>query len=219
MGFIMNTETPISPFWLWSNVRIWGQRTILLTKDIAIAYMAQEIPRVWGAMSQEPLIWRPYIWKTYFVHRNRQIHVPCKSQYWIYLFLAVLGLYCYVSTFSSCSAWTSCCFSCWRAQALGRMGSVVVAHGLSCPMAYGIFLDQGSNLCPLHWPWILNHGTAREVHSIITFNHCFQPLSLPQSDLPPLVFEEAGFRKTSNFLFTPLPITGRTLCCKVILLP
>ena len=30
-------------------------------------------------------------------------------------------------------------------------GSVVVAHGLSCPMACGIFLDQGSKLCPLHW--------------------------------------------------------------------
>ena len=86
MGFIMNTETPISPFWLWSNVRIWGQRTILLTKDIPIACMAQEIPRGWGAMSQEPLIWRPYIWKTYFVHLNRQIHVPCKSQYWIFIF-------------------------------------------------------------------------------------------------------------------------------------
>ena len=26
--------------------------------------------------------------------------------------------------------------------------SVVVAHGLSCPMAYGIFPDQGLNLCP-----------------------------------------------------------------------
>ena len=29
--------------------------------------------------------------------------------------------------------------------------SVVVAHGLSCSVACGIFLDQGSNLCPLHW--------------------------------------------------------------------
>ena len=28
--------------------------------------------------------------------------------------------------------------------------SVVVAHVLSCPAACGIFLDQGSNLCPLH---------------------------------------------------------------------
>ena len=32
-------------------------------------------------------------------------------------------------------------------------GSVVVAHGLSCPSANGIFPDQGSNPCPL----ILNH--------------------------------------------------------------
>ena len=30
-------------------------------------------------------------------------------------------------------------------------GSVVVAHGLSCSAAYGIFPDQGSNPCPLHW--------------------------------------------------------------------
>ena len=30
-------------------------------------------------------------------------------------------------------------------------GSVVVAHGPSCSMACGIFPDQGSNPCPLHW--------------------------------------------------------------------
>ena len=30
-------------------------------------------------------------------------------------------------------------------------GSVAVAHGLSCSVARGIFLDQGSNPCPLHW--------------------------------------------------------------------
>ena len=32
-----------------------------------------------------------------------------------------------------------------------RTGSVVVAHGLSCSTACGIFPDQGSNPCPLHW--------------------------------------------------------------------
>ena len=31
------------------------------------------------------------------------------------------------------------------------MGSVAVAYRLSCPVAGGIFLDQGLNLCPLHW--------------------------------------------------------------------
>ena len=30
-------------------------------------------------------------------------------------------------------------------------GSVVVAHGPSCSVACGIFPDQGSNPCPLHW--------------------------------------------------------------------
>ena len=37
--------------------------------------------------------------------------------------------------FSSCGAWAS----------------IVAAHGLSCSVACGIFLDQVSNLCPLHW--------------------------------------------------------------------
>ena len=32
-----------------------------------------------------------------------------------------------------------------------RAGSVIVAHGPSCSTACGIFPDQGSNPCPLHW--------------------------------------------------------------------
>ena len=35
--------------------------------------------------------------------------------------------------------------------ALGARASVVVAHGLSCSVACGIFPDQGSNTCSLHW--------------------------------------------------------------------
>ena len=59
-----------------------------------------------------------------------------------------------------CGARASHCggFSCCGAGALGARasvvvahGSVVVAHGLSCFAACGIFLDQGSNPCPLHW--------------------------------------------------------------------
>ena len=40
-----------------------------------------------------------------------------------------------------CAVFSSC----------GHVGSVVVAHGLSCSVACGIFPDQGSNPCPLHW--------------------------------------------------------------------
>ena len=64
-----------------------------------------------------------------------------------------------------CSARASHCdgFSCCGARALGTRASVVVACGLSscgwralerrlsCSAARGIFLDQGSNPCPLHW--------------------------------------------------------------------
>ena len=38
-----------------------------------------------------------------------------------------------------------------RSTGSRRTGSVVVAHGLSCSVACGIFPDQGSNPCPLHW--------------------------------------------------------------------
>ena len=33
----------------------------------------------------------------------------------------------------------------------GTWPSVVAAHGPSYSAACGVFLDQGSNLCPLHW--------------------------------------------------------------------
>ena len=34
---------------------------------------------------------------------------------------------------------------------LRSTGSVAVVHGFSCCKAYGIFPDQGLNLCLLHW--------------------------------------------------------------------
>ena len=74
-----------------------------------------------------------------------------------YLFLAALGLRCCVRAFSShglrCGVWASHCggFSCFGARSLGALASVVVAHGLSCSVACGIFPDQGSNPRPLHW--------------------------------------------------------------------
>ena len=38
-----------------------------------------------------------------------------------------------------------------RSTGSRRAGSVVVAHGPSCSVVCGIFPDQGSNPCPLHW--------------------------------------------------------------------
>ena len=87
--------------------------------------------------------------------------------YFIYLFLAVLGLHCCARAFSSCGEWglpSSCSARTFhfilcllqsidcRAQA-----STVVVSGLSSsnaqaylPKTYRLFPEQGSNSCPLH---------------------------------------------------------------------
>ena len=78
---------------------------------------------------------------------------------WVFL-LHGLSLVAMSGATLPCSAWTSHCggFSCYGARALGVQASVVVAHRLSsvvhrlsCSAACGIFPDQGSNPCPLHW--------------------------------------------------------------------
>ena len=49
-------------------------------------------------------------------------------------------------------AWTlECAGSVVTVPGLWSTGPVVVAHGLSCSMACGIFLDQGSHPHLLHW--------------------------------------------------------------------
>ena len=80
----------------------------------------------------------------------------------MYLFMAVLGLHC--------CAWTSLVaaggdYSLVAVHGLligvlslvaehglqSMQASAVLTHGLSCFVASGIFMDQGSNSCPLHW--------------------------------------------------------------------
>ena len=69
-----------------------------------------------------------------------------------FFILAALGPHHCLQAFSSCSGQRLPLL--WRprpslgAQALGISSCGV---GLSCPMAGGLFPDQGSNLCPLHW--------------------------------------------------------------------
>ena len=56
-----------------------------------------------------------------------------------------------------------------RSTGSSRAGSVVVAHGPSCSVACGIFPDQGSNPCPLHWQAdsqpVRHQGSPHQVHS------------------------------------------------------
>ena len=74
----------------------------------------------------------------------------------IYLFMAVLGLLFCARALSSCGKWGHSSSQCaglspsWPLL-LRSTGSAIVAHGPSCSAACGIFPDQGSSPCPLHW--------------------------------------------------------------------
>ena len=51
---------------------------------------------------------------------------------------------------------------------LQSTGSVLVVHELSCSLACGIFLDQGLNLCLLHWQAdFFYHSATREALGIL----------------------------------------------------
>ena len=75
--------------------------------------------------------------------------------------MAVLGLRFCARAFSSCGKWgplfiavrgpLTITASLVGSTGSRRAGSVIVDHGPSCSAACGIFPDQGSNPCPLHW--------------------------------------------------------------------
>ena len=75
--------------------------------------------------------------------------------------MAVLGLRFCARALSSCGEWGPLFIavrgpltieaSLLRSTGSRCAGSAIVAHGPSCPAACGIFPDQGSNPCPLHW--------------------------------------------------------------------
>ena len=66
--------------------------------------------------------------------------------------MAALGLRCYMRPFSSWSARASHCggFS-YGAPSLATCALVAVVHRFSCPLACGIFPNQGLNPCFLPW--------------------------------------------------------------------
>ena len=72
-----------------------------------------------------------------------------------WVFISVRGLYLVAASgghSSSRCAGLSPSRSLWpRSTGSRRSGSAIVAHGPSCFAACGIFPDQGSNPCPLHW--------------------------------------------------------------------
>ena len=68
--------------------------------------------------------------------------------FWLcWVFVSVRGLSPVVASRGHSLSWPPLL----RSTGSRRTGSIAVAHGPSCSVACGIFPDQGSNPCPLHW--------------------------------------------------------------------
>ena len=107
----------------------------------------------------------------------------------IFLFLALLGLCCCtgfslaamlgfliaVASFVERGLSRASGLQQFSVPGLQSTASIVVMHGLSCSIAYGIFLEQGSNLCLLHWqvdPLPLSHHFFFLISTL--FGQCVQ---------------------------------------------
>ena len=95
-----------------------------------------------------------------FIPLNKQVNIFKKFYLFIYLwlcwvFVSVRGLSLVVASgghsSSRCAGLSLSRPLLLRSTGSRRAGSAVVAHGPSCSVACGIFPDQGSNPCPLHW--------------------------------------------------------------------
>ena len=67
-----------------------------------------------------------------------------------------------------------------RSTGSRRAGSAIVAHGPSCSAACGIFPDQGSNPCPLHWQAdsqpLRHQGSPGDI--LFCIHYCYSGLTL-----------------------------------------
>ena len=89
----------------------------------------------------------------------------------------------------------------------GAWASEVVVYGLICPMERGIFLDQGSNPCPLHWQadsLLLSHQGSLKVIFYCKMSdlqgHLSQRMHHLYTKHGPTVFSRMLLFKASEFL-------------------
>ena len=168
--------------------------------------------------------------------------------------LAVLGLRCCLLAFSSCGEWgllfycgaqASHCrgFSWCLAQALGCLGCSTcgtwasscsfqaLEHRLSScgtraelPTVRGIFLDQGSHPCLLHWQsdsLLLSH--QRSPNFILLHGNTIFPMPFIEETILPSLCILISFVKNYSWLcvygfFSYLSITGRSMISLVLAL-
>ena len=101
-----------------------------------------------------------------------------------------------------------------RSTGSRRAGSVVVAHGPNCSVACGIFPDQGSNPCSLHWQvdsQPLRHQGSQSILFNVSFNTCVSLFILILDDLS---IDESGVLKSPTIfvLLSISPFMAVSIC-------
>ena len=105
-----------------------------------------------------------YMWKYFNDHPHFCVCVHIHFYLFTYLFIYLFVCWVFISvrglslvaasgghSSSRCAGLSPSRPLLLRSTGSRHAGSVVVAHGLSCSAACGIFPDQGANPCPLHW--------------------------------------------------------------------
>ena len=88
-----------------------------------------------------------------------------------------------------------------------RAGSVVVVHGLRCSAACGIFPDQGSNPCTLHWQADSQPLRHQGSPSLYFFKRCIDNCDVCQNFKTLL---HIGIRSPATFTLKYSNIRGKT---------
>ena len=112
---------------------------------------------------------------------------------------------------SSCGVQASHCddFSCCWAPAPGHRGFSSCVWGLRCSAASGLFPDQGSNPCPMHWQMDSYPCTTRDIPQSsqlegVRKSKCiFKPASWSQHGILVQV-SERRMRGGEGIIFTPI---------------
>ena len=102
-----------------------------------------------------------------------------------------------------------------RSTGSRRAGSVIVAHGPSCSAGCGIFPDQRSNPCPLHWQAdsqpLRHQGSPLRI--IFDFLYLLAKLSLKIANI-----KISSIRSKFFILISPLPIIAKRVSFTLFLL-
>ena len=156
----------------------WIEASVYLPKSLPLSFCL--IWMITGFLSLEYCLFLAYFWflrKSYCCFSHSLLNLSCFMYFSFFIFGCAESLACGFS--SSCSAWAPHRGGFWLRSLGSRCTAPVVAeHGLSCPMACEIFLDQGLNRIGR---WVLYPWTTREVRFLIFLSHSIWYLPfLPQ---------------------------------------